>query len=248
MKKIIQLLLPLMSIILLLGGAELSFASENADYGIVITKYKVSNKKELETLVPTDGKKAEELKTPTGETLATLPGVSYQITRVSPTDGITDFQPVKGPDAFSQTITTNNEGVAAVSGLAAGTYRVIELDDKLLKEVMEPVILELPLPQRDGPALSTVYLYPKSGVVLPDTPPKENPPTSPNKPGTVTPGGSHGGSSNGSRTAAAKKTADKIPQTSGNIGNYQPFVLVFGFLLAIAAGGFYMMKKSSSLY
>lgn len=228
MKKIVRMVLPLFGLILgLTAISTTSFAAEDSGYGIVITKYKIDDKNKLNNKVPTDGTKAEHVTDANGKSLETLSGISYEITRVSPVDGTTNFQPVQGSDAFSTTVTTNSEGIAQATNLAAGTYRVTEKNSNLLKEVMEPVIFELPLPQRNGEALKEVYLYPKSGVVGPETP---GTPGIPGNPTGETPPNS------------------KIPQTSGNIGNYKPFVMIFTFLILIGVTGFRVMWIKKNPY
>lgn len=209
-------------------------------YSISIVKYKFEDPAVVEGQLPLDGTKAEEVKDTQGNALTPLKGFSYEVTRVSPVQGTTTFEPVLGDSAFSVTVTTDEAGVAHVANLAQGTYRVVEKEHELLKETMAPVILELPLPQRTGEALNDVYIYPKSSITTKgDTPtdPK-NPPGKgqPNDPkGTLPDTKGTGGNS----TASGK---ERLPQTSGNIGSYHSLLLVLAFIVTMTLIGFGIMK------
>ena len=96
-----------------------------------------------------DGTKLDKVTDGNGNALAPLAGISYEITRVTPVQGQSTFEPIVGVDVFSITVTTDQNGLARVAGLASGTYQVVEKDNNLLQSVMEPVIVELPLPQRE---------------------------------------------------------------------------------------------------
>lgn len=192
-------------------------------YSISIVKYRLEDPKIIENQLPLDGTKAGEIKDSNGKTLDPLKGISYEITRVSPVQGTTTFEPIIGEAAFSTTVTTDDTGLAKVTHLVQGTYRVVEKDHDLLKETMEPVILELPLPQRTGEALNEVYLYPKSSVVTPDDP---QDPSSDKKKGTLP-------NTNRTGSNSASGSNDRLPQTSGNIGSYHSLLLVLSFILII---------------
>lgn len=230
--RILLLILPLItSLLLLVPGKVLA---QESGYGITIQKYKLSEGVQLSTNVPVDGTKAEKVIDDKGNQLDPLEGVSYEIVRVSPTEGTSEFRPVEGADAFQTVITTNEDGTAHADNLAAGTYRVSEKPTEIMKNVMEPVIVELPLPQRTGEALSTVYLYPKSSVHVPGLP-ETGSPDSPGSP-----------SSPSSPTSSKKGTStrERLPQTSGSLGTMQPLYLLLVFILLMGAiGGYYMQTK-----
>lgn len=203
--------------------------AEETDLAISIVKYKITDLKQVEDQLPIDGTKADAVTDSNGNTLSPLAGISYTVTRVSPVQGTTNFQAVQGADAFSTTITTDATGTARVSGLAQGTYQISEEPNEQLKEVMEPVVLELPLPQRSGPALNEVFLYPKSSIV--------------DKKGTIpkTPGSPSDGNT-------GEKPSGRLPQTSGNIGTYSSFVLILAFLVLMGILGGGLMNKNKHHY
>lgn len=202
-------------------------AAEEAGYSITIQKYKLAEGVTLSEDVPQDGTKAEKVTDAEGNQLDPLSGITYEIVRVSPMEGTSEFRPVEGVDAFSATITTDDQGTARVSNLVAGTYRVSEKATETLRQVMEPVTFELPLPQRTGEALSEVYLYPKSSVqVLPGTSgAKDKDPAN--------------------QTAAEATAANKrLPQTSGTLGTMQPLYLILVLIVVMGAiGGYFMRTK-----
>ena len=201
-------------------------AEENG-YSISVQKYKLSEGVRLSTDVPQDGTKAEKVTDDKGNELEPLGGISYEIVRVTPMEGTSEFHPVEGSDAFQTVITTNEEGSAQINNLAAGTYRVSEKPTELMPNVMEPVTFELPLPQRSGEALSAVYLYPKSSVQTPGLPGTDSQ-DSPK-------------SSNYTKGASGR---ERLPQTSGNLGTMQPLYLLLVFIVLMGAiGGYYMQTK-----
>lgn len=220
--------------LLILGSLGFSKQKAHAEevagdgYSISIMKYKLEDPTIVEGKLPLDGTKAAEVKDNNGKALEPLKGISYEITRVSPVQGTTNFEPVIGESAFSTTVTSDDSGLARVTNLVQGTYRVVEKDHELLKETMEPVILELPLPQRTGEALNEVYLYPKSSVVTKDSPTDPSKGNLPNTKGT------------GSNSASG--TRERLPQTSGNIGSYHSLLLVLSFILVMTLIGFRVMK------
>lgn len=189
--------------------------ASNESYAISIQKYKLSDSVLLSTDLPMDGTKLDKVTDGNGNALAPLAGISYEITRVTPVQGQSTFEPIVGVDAFSITVTTDQNGLARVAGLASGTYQVVEKDNNLLQSVMEPVIVELPLPQREGAALNEVFLYPKSSVV--------------DSPGTTPP--SPDGGDN-----------QRLPQTSGSIGNAQPLYFILVFILVMGGIGIKVLK------
>ncbi|MGM0124004.1 hypothetical protein IGI37_001378 [Enterococcus sp. AZ194] len=205
-------------LVFLLVGAPLVVSAETADsYALSIQKYKLDASTSLPKEFLQDGTKVEHAVDADGKKLVALPGIQYEVTRVTPISGGTDYQLVEGAAAFSTTIVTDQTGLARIDGLAQGMYRVIEKNNGQLKNVMEPVILELPLPQAgDKPALSEVYLYPKSSVVSSKAP-TEKP-----------------------------KTVERLPQTSGNIGNYRPFIPLSLVILIMGSLGFLSMCQRNT--
>ena len=205
-------------------------SAEEGGFSITIQKYKLTEGVTLSDAVPEDGTKAEQVTDINGNQLDPLAGISYEIVRVSPMEGTSEFRPVEGVDAFSTTITTDAQGVAHVGNLTAGTYRVSEQPTDTLRNVMEPVTFELPLPQRTGEALSEVYLYPKSSVqVLPKSGGTEDPDGTPSK---------------GTTTAAGNEANKRLPQTSGTLGTMQPLYLILVLILVMGAiGGYFMQSK-----
>lgn len=201
-------------------------------YSISIVKYRLEDSEIVENQLPLDGTKAGDVKDTNGKSLAPLKGITYEITRVSPVQEKTTFEPVVGEAAFSTTVTTDDSGLARVENLSQGTYQVIEKDHELIKAPMAPVILELPLPQRTGKPLSDVYLYPKSSVVSKDDVTK----TTLNKSKGQLPNAKGTGSNN------AYGINERLPQTSGNIGSYHSLLLVFSFILIMTLIGFRAMK------
>lgn len=203
-------------------------AETTETYSISVIKYKLEDPEILTGQLPINGNKAEDIKDARGNQLEPLAGISYEVTRVSPVQGTNTFEATVGDEAFSTTVTTNETGTAHFPGLSQGMYRVVEKEHAQLREVMEPVVIELPLPQATGKALSEVYLYPKSGV----------------KPvaGTTTEKSSSSNTSDGQRTVTAANK-ERLPQTSGNIGSYHSLLLVLSFIFIMALIGFKLMKS-----
>ncbi|MBO0450935.1 pilin N-terminal domain-containing protein [Candidatus Enterococcus murrayae] len=224
MKQMLSGVLSLLFLmIVILAQAPQAFAEDQRS-SITIVKYKLTEADLAENPLPIDGTKIEKAVNKEGKTFEPLSGVSYEITRVSPVNGTTQFEPVQGTDAFSKTITTDNNGQARLSDLVQGTYRVIEKAQDQIKEPMEPVILELPLPQRSGQSLNDVYLYPKSsiaGATVID--PKEI-------------------------TTEKGTSPERIPQTSGTIGSYSSFYVIIIFLTLMGFIGIRMLRSKKHYY
>lgn len=203
--------------------------TQESGYSITIQKFKLIDGVSLSADVPQDGTKAEIVTDDKGNRLDAFVGVSYEIIRVSPMEGTSEFHPVEGINAFSTEVTTDDAGIAHVGNLEAGTYRVTEKASGLLEKVMDPVIVELPLPQRNGEALSDVFLYPKSSIVSPKAPMK------------------HPSEKDGTKSGALPNAAsgkERIPQTSGSLGTMQPlYILLFLVLMMGTLGGYYMSRK-----
>lgn len=215
----------LLSLILGIFCLPQSVEAADAGYSITIVKHKLDAGVSLSEDVPQDGTRVEIVTDINGNQLDPLAGISYEVVRVSPMEGTSEFQPVEGIDAFSTTITTDAEGIARVGNLAAGTYRVSEQPTDMLRNVMAPVIVELPLPQRTGEALSEVYLYPKSSV-------------------QALPGTAGQGSSRRTTTVAASNPNRRLPQTSGTLGTMKPLYFILALLLVMGTiGGYFMQSK-----
>lgn len=225
MKKIQRLLFCLFVFSLSLGSILPAFAEEASiaagGYSIFIQKYKIEDFAKVENTLPLDGTKADQAKDADGKNLDPLSGISYEITRVTPMQGnVSGFEPVQGDGAFQTTVTTDAQGLAHAENLVQGMYKIAEKEHSQLKDVMEPVIVELPFPQQTGEPLNEVYIYPKSSV-LP----------------TPGPGGKKGVKGiNGSQPEEIKK----LPQTSGNIGTAQ--VLLWILVMIVAMGGVGMIS------
>ena len=205
-------------VFLLVGGSPMAYGAQNASYAISIQKYKLDESTSLPKDFLQDGSKSTETLDANGNALVPLSGIQYEIVRVTPVSEGSGFQTVDGVEAFSTTIVTDQTGLARIDGLAQGMYRITEKNANALKNVMEPVVLELPLPQPGGKAaLSEVYIYPKSSVVS-----NTNEPT-------------------------PSKNTERLPQTSGNIGNYHPFVYVSLVILIMGGLGFLSMKQKNLL-
>lgn len=203
-------------------------SANETGYSITIQKYRLSNGVTLSSDVPRDGSKAETITDNKGNQLEALSGISYEIVRVSPLEETREFRPVEGTDAFSTEIMTDLQGTAHVGNLSAGTYRVTEKRTEQLQNVMEPVIVELPLPQRTGNALSDVYLYPKSSIQssqLSGTPSNRKS-TLPNITGRD-----------------SEPVEERMPQTSGSLGTLQSLYILLALVLVMGTLGWYYMRS-----
>lgn len=226
MKKYVKLFLTVLCFLLSLGmNSTTAFAEETSgSYQIIIKKYAVEDTTILDNL-PLNGQNLDATIAEEGLSLEVMAGVNYRITRVTPVQGEERFQDVTGEAAFSTTITTDNQGQASAINLTQGIYRVEELADSRIAAVMEPVFLELPLPQVNGEALSEVYLYPKSSIVeegpnnLPDT--------------------------EGNTVVTNQAGTKKLPQTSGNIGTALPLFYIIGFILLMGIMGLRSIQRKN---
>ena len=230
MKRVRRLLFCLFVFFLSFGGVISAHAeaaatenTETSGYNIYIQKYKILDFAKIESTLPLDGTKVDQVKDADGKNLDPLPGMSYEITRVTPIQGASGFEPVQGDGAFTTTVTTDEKGLAHAGNLVQGMYQIVEKEHAQLKDVMEPVIVELPFPQQTGEPLNEVYIYPKSSVVG-DTP---------KLPVTKGPDGTP-------IEVDEKGEIKKLPQTSGNIGTAQ--VLLWILAMIVAMGGFGMLS------
>lgn len=191
-------------------------------FSINIQKFKLDDKTTLPADFPKDGSKSDVKIDANGKSLIPLKDVQYDIERVTPMTEGTGFQVVEGAEAFKTSITTDASGLARLTGLPQGMYRVSEKSSSIIKVVMDPIVLELPLPQPDGKeALTDVYIYPKSSV--------------------ITPGGKPSKPSQGN----AKDNITKLPQTSGNIGGFHPFVWISFLIMIMGSIGFASMRQKN---
>ena len=223
MKKLSRIaLLLILSLSYLMQGVPVHGQEPATDtesgYSVHIQKYKVEDAATIHAL-PLDGLKVDQVTDEQGKALEPMKGVSYSITRVTPMQGGTGFEPLKGEGAFTTTVTTDDKGMASVTGLAQGMYEIVEQEHEQLLEVMEPVIVELPFPQQQGEALHGVYIYPKSSAV------SDRPGLPGTKGDTPAPG------------TSAKDPVKKLPQTSGNIGTYQTLLWILAMVLVMGLVG-----------
>lgn len=213
------------------GGHTAQAETIESGYSIHIQKYKIDEVSKKASILPVDCTKAEQVTDVNGKALEPMAGVSYEIVRVTPKQSGTGFEPLLGENGFWRTITTDTEGKAQVTNLVQGMYRISENTHDQLKEVMEPVYVELPFHQRSGEPLKEVYIYPKSSITtpLPDTSRPPGTPETPTTPGTA-------------------ETPDKLPQTSGNIGTYQTLAWVMVMIFAMGLIGVRSMYRKKDLY
>ena len=177
------------------------------NYGIHITKYNL--KENQDSYLTHDG-------TPVirgTEDLQHLAGVQYTITRMSKTK-MNTYITAQGTDAFSQTITTNTQGEAELIGLPRGVYKVTEIKSEKVPTPMSPPLVSLPMQNAKG-LINEVYIYPKSSMVLPDTP-----------------------------QIPDSDIPSKLPDTSGSIGSYQIIVSMISVIIFVGFSGLWWMKKS----
>lgn len=190
-------------------------------FSIHIQKYRLDDKTTLPDNFPKDGSKAEVSTDSNGKSLSPLKDIQYVIERVTPMTEGTGFQVVEGSEAFKETIATDASGSASLLGLPQGMYRVTEKSSSIIKDLMDPVVLELPLPQPNGKeALTDVYIYPKSSVITG----KKDPQPSRTNP---------------------KDSITKLPQTSGNIGGFHPFVWISLLIMIMGSIGFASMRQKN---
>ena len=149
MKRLRRLLFCLFVYSLRFGGvatanaeAEATEVEGNAGYSIFIQKYKILDFDKIADTMPLDGTKVDQVKDENGKTLDPLPGMTYEITRVTPIQGGSGFEPVQGDGAFQTTVTTDEKGLAHAGNLVQGMYQIVEKEHK-----------------------HEVYIYPKSSVV-----------------------------------------------------------------------------------
>ena len=238
MKKVHRLLFCLFVSFLSFGGVASAHAkadatenTENSGYNIYIQKYKIVDFEKIADTLPLDGTKVDQVKDADGKNLDPLPGMSYEITRVTPIQGASGFEPVQGDGAFTTTVTTNEQGLAHASNLVQGMYQIVEKEHAQLKDVMEPVIVELPFPQQTGEPLNEVYIYPKSSVVgeTPKLPITKGPDGTPIE-------------------VDEKGEIKKLPQTSGNIGTAQVLLWILAMIITMGAFGMLSIHRKKDVF
>lgn len=234
MKKLSRILLLLiLSLSYLMQGVpaygQEPAAEAESGYSVHIQKYKIEDAATIQAL-PLDGLKVDQVTDEQGKALEPMKGVSYTITRVTPIQGGTGFEPLKGEGAFATTVTTDEKGQASVNGLAQGMYEIVEQEHEKLLEVMEPVIVELPFPQQQGEPLQAVYIYPKSSAVSdrPDLP------------------GTKGDTPNPGTTS--NDPVKKLPQTSGNIGTYQTLLWILAMVVVMGLVGMVSIHRKKNSF
>lgn len=237
MKKLRRLLFCLFAFSLSFGGVVSAHAeAETANpsgYSIFIQKYKIVDFAKIAETMPLDGTKVDQVKDADGKNLDPLPGMSYEITRVTPIQGASGFEPVQGDGAFHTTITTDEKGLAHAGELAQGMYQIVEKEHEQLKDVMEPVIVELPFPQQTGEPLNEVYIYPKSSVLG----------TTPKLPVTKGPDGKPI-----PVVVDEKGEIKKLPQTSGNIGTAQVLLWILAMIVTMGGVGMVSIHRKKDVF
>lgn len=211
-----------------------SASAEGTDtYSLTIVKYRLEGDATFHDSLPHDGTKVDAVTDADGNTLTGFANVTYRLTRVMLKDSgldetkATSYTAAAGDEAFTMELVTNSNGHAVINGLPKGVYLVEELPNELLIEVMDPVLVHLPMQTEDG-LLTHVYLYPKSSIVLPDDPitdPKED--------------GNNATGSNSSSTGSN----GKLPQTSGNIGTVHQMVWMMGMIAVMGTAGLLISKQ-----
>lgn len=233
MKRVRRLLFCLFVFFLSFDGAISVRAEETvaSGYNIYIQKYKIEDFAKIADTMPLDGTKVDQVKDAEGKALDPLPGMSYEITRVTPIQGASGFEPVQGDGAFHTTVTTDEKGLAHAGNLAQGMYQIVEKEHAKLKDVMEPVVVELPFPQQTGEPLNEVYIYPKSSVVG-DTP---------KLPVTKGPDGTP-------IEVDEKGEIKRLPQTSGNIGTAQVLMWILAMIIAMGGVGMFSIHRKKDVF
>lgn len=225
MKRIPKIALMILSAVFLfsLAFGKVGFADEVSDgeYSITIVKYKLSENEVGNTNLPKQpvgsALTQEQTKDKNGNLLLPLGGVSYRIEQVIPSnDASNPFQ--VAPGSKSQTITTDGNGTTQIK-LPKGIYRVTELSSQTLLHPAAPVIVQLPLTLDDGQQLNQVYLYPKSGVVAPQT---------------------------SSNTPVGSKGQEKIPNTAGVLPSILPILGLLAGVVVIGLVGSFGTKPRAT--
>lgn len=206
-KYIFTLIAALLALLSFSFGQNVAAQEDTESYGIHIIKYNLNDSQESQ--LTHDGTPV----TSGTEDLQRLAGIQYTITRMTKTE-MNTYVTAEGADAFSQTVTTNAQGEAELTGLPRGVYQVTESKSEQVPTPMSPVLVSLPMQNANG-LINEVYIYPKSSMVLPDTP---------QIPDTNVP--------------------DKLPDTSGNIGSYQIIITMISVIVLVGFSGLWWTKKA----
>ncbi|MDT2726271.1 pilin N-terminal domain-containing protein [Lactococcus formosensis subsp. formosensis] len=206
-KYIFTLIAALLALLSFSFGQNVAAQEDTGSYGIHIIKYNLNDSQESQ--LTHDGTPV----TSGTEDLQRLAGIQYTITRMTKTE-MNTYVTAEGADAFSQTVTTNAQGEAELTGLPRGVYQVTESKSEQVPTPMSPVLVSLPMQNANG-LINEVYIYPKSSMVLPDTP---------QIPDTNVP--------------------DKLPDTSGNIGSYQIIITMISVIVLVGFSGLWWTKKA----
>lgn len=192
---------------------------------VVLQEGTVSNKNswtnlefDVDYTVSVDGTKADDSIGLKGRSLEPMKGISYLIERVTLSDSGTGFKPVTGINSFKAQIVTNESGIAYIDQLNQGMYRITEEKNSKIKGIMDPVILELPLPRPSGLSLTDVFLYPKSSVADGNT-----------------------------QVVKPREDTGKLPQTSGNVGSYESIIWSIAFVFGMGLIAFYMIYRKKEI-
>ncbi|MGX6970974.1 pilin N-terminal domain-containing protein [Vagococcus bubulae] len=144
--------------------------AEDGSYGIHIVKLGIREDTKLQNELIHNGLKLDEVKDEEGNILNGVSSIQYTVTRVTLKHSNLDatqnssYEVVSGKEAFTKTVTTNQFGEADIVGLSKGIYQIKELPNDLLSNLMEPIIVSLPMDSKSG-LLNDVYIYPKSSLV-----------------------------------------------------------------------------------
>ncbi|WP_270231860.1 pilin N-terminal domain-containing protein [Lactococcus formosensis] len=206
-KYIFTLIAALLALLSFSFGQNVAAQEDTGSYGIHIIKYNLNDSQESQ--LTHDGTPV----TSGTEDLQRLAGIQYTITRMTKTE-MNTYVTAEGADAFSQTVTTNAQGEAELTGLPRGVYQVTESKSEQVPTPMSPILVSLPMQNANG-LINEVYIYPKSSMVLPDTP---------QIPDTNVP--------------------DKLPDTSGNIGSYQIIITMISVIVLVGFSGLWWTKKA----
>ncbi|WP_308004512.1 pilin N-terminal domain-containing protein [uncultured Lactococcus sp.] len=206
-KYIFTLIAALLALLSFSFGQNVAAQEDTGSYGIHIIKYNLNDSQESQ--LTHDGTPV----TSGTEDLQRLAGIQYTIARMTKTE-MNTYVTAEGADAFSQTVTTNAQGEAELTGLPRGVYQVTESKSEQVPTPMSPVLVSLPMQNANG-LINEVYIYPKSSMVLPDTP---------QIPDTNVP--------------------DKLPDTSGNIGSYQIIITMISVIVLVGFSGLWWTKKA----
>ncbi|WP_137665823.1 pilin N-terminal domain-containing protein [Enterococcus hulanensis] len=235
MKKFHRLVFCLFAFSLLVTSGVTYYAEaatpESYGYSIFIQKYKIEDIAKIADALPLDGTKADQIKDADGKNLEPLPGISYEITRVTSNQGKSGFEPVQGDSAFSTTVTTDENGLAHAGNLVQGMYQIVEKEHTKLKAVMNPVIVELPFPQQTGESLNEVYIYPKSSIMgeIPKLPVSK-------------------GADGQLIEVNEKGEIRKLPQTSGNIGTTQVLTWILVMIMVMGCIGIISIYRKKDIF